>query len=143
MRAFGKLFKPDIADLKEKRDISGLIQSLSYREWTIRRDAAVALGELAAEVAWLLEGLQSLRKFLPSVVVPKLAAYLHKADFDPIESSIESEQMVAGSVLMAFPPLTAALKDQKSEVSKAATQAIAYIEIVMYILEKHMAEEIN
>jgi hypothetical protein len=77
------------------------------------------------------------------VVVPPLAAYLHKADYDPIESSIESEQMVSGSVLMALPPLTAALKDQKSEVSKAATQAIAYIEIEMYILEKHMVEEIN
>lgn len=40
------LFKPNIAALKAKRDISGLVQALKIKDDQVVRDAALALGEL-------------------------------------------------------------------------------------------------
>lgn len=40
------LFKPNIAALKAKRDVSGLAQALKFKDDQVRRDAARALGEL-------------------------------------------------------------------------------------------------
>ena len=42
------LFKPNIANLKSKRDVNGLVQALTIRDPEIRHDAAQALGELNA-----------------------------------------------------------------------------------------------
>ncbi len=42
------LFKPNIANLKAKRDIAGLVQALTIRDPDIRHAAADALGELQA-----------------------------------------------------------------------------------------------
>lgn len=49
MRILRVLFKPkqDVARLKEKRDIKGLIKALKYRKnWLVRSRAAKALGEI-------------------------------------------------------------------------------------------------
>ncbi|MBI5032029.1 MAG: HEAT repeat domain-containing protein [Chloroflexi bacterium] len=45
------LFKPNIANLKARRDITGLVQALTIRDPDIRHAAAVALGELKATKA--------------------------------------------------------------------------------------------
>lgn len=46
MAIFKRSSTPDIEKLKSKRDIKGLIVALSYQDAAIRRDAAIALGEL-------------------------------------------------------------------------------------------------
>lgn len=45
------LFKPNIANLKSKRDVNALVQALTIRDPEIRNDAAEALGELNATQA--------------------------------------------------------------------------------------------
>ncbi len=38
--------KPDVKKLRERRNIDGLVKALSHKEWTVRSEAAEALGEL-------------------------------------------------------------------------------------------------
>lgn len=130
MGTFGGLFRPNIEDLKEKRNISGLIQLLSHTEWNVRRDAALALGELGNEVSKILMSLKAMRGI--ASIMPDLV---------PGDCSIEFEEGVARSVLVALPPLTEALKDRESEVSKASMQAFAEIKNVERILAEHLAEQ--
>ena len=43
--------KPDVKRLRERRNIEGLVKALSHKEWTVRSEAAEALGELGDQRA--------------------------------------------------------------------------------------------
>ena len=38
--------KPDVKSLRERGDVEELVKALSHKEWTVRSEAAEALGEL-------------------------------------------------------------------------------------------------
>ena len=46
MGIFDRLFKPNVKMLQKMKYVKGLIKALRYKDWSVRREAAEALGEI-------------------------------------------------------------------------------------------------
>ena len=128
---------PNVDRLKARGDDLGLIKALEYQKnWRVRRDAAVALGQIgdASAVAPLMSALKS-----PAVDVRKSAAEAlgqigDRGAAEPLIAALKdaswSVRRAAADALgqirdpSAIEGLRAALEDHDSNVRRAATDAL-------------------
>jgi HEAT repeat protein len=123
---------PDIAKMKAKRDVKGLIKALSYQEdVNVRWQAAKALGEL--KDAHAVEPLIAALKF--DTVRETAARTLDGMGWKPGKDSIGAEYWIAKQnweecILVGSPavePLIAALKDENADVRRKALESLEKI----------------
>jgi HEAT repeat protein len=103
---FDKL--PNIEKRKARRDVKGLIEALSHKEWRIRRDAAIALGELVD----------------PSAVNP-LTAAIFDNDYN-VKKSAAAALVKFGAV--AVKPFIDALENNDVIVRRLAVEALGKLQ---------------
>jgi len=100
-----RLFKPNVLQLKTRKNVNGLVKALSDREVEIREGAARALGELA----------------FPRVVAP-LCAALRDKDWAVRLTVVDALAKIRDP--RAVEPLVDILKDEKPAVYQAAVEAL-------------------
>jgi HEAT repeat protein len=111
--------KPNIKKMKAERDVEGLIKALKVGDWTVRDNAAKALGEIgdARAVQPLMETLNSWEdlKFVPFSNIGSLA----------VEASAAEALGKIGKP--AVEPLIEVLKVAKKHIRKGAALALGKI----------------
>jgi HEAT repeat protein len=129
---------PDVAKMKSKRDVQGLIKALGYhRDAGIRASAAAALGEIGGGVAVepLLVAIQDLAdvshaaaKALIGIGIPAVEPVIG------VLGSVDSRARLAAVGILraikdprAFEPLIVALNDKNAETRDAAVEALGQI----------------
>jgi HEAT repeat protein len=136
------LFKPNVKKLKHKRDIMGLIKTLSYeKDWEVRRAAAEALGELNDSLAVepLIKALGTWFEVdVNEHYKVRIAAIKSLGKLNAIEPLIDALRDISGYLRAeaaealgrlndprAVGPLIKALEDEDKDVRKAVTMALS------------------
>ena len=133
------LFKPNVEKMRTKRDVKGLIRALQYeKSCSVRRDAAVALGEIkdkrAVEplISALGDGDRDVReasaKALINIGRPAVDFLIKALDSD--DSNVRKEAVkVLGEIKdeRAIEPLSKALKDENKWVRMESAKALKEI----------------
>lgn len=107
---FDRLFKPDIAQLLECKDITRLIKALNHKDMTIRGEAAKALGELGPEA---------------EAAVSSLVEYLASDDQRERRNAAVALGKIGKDSQIVISGLVSLLEDNSKSVRKEAVQALA------------------
>ncbi|MCB2209826.1 HEAT repeat domain-containing protein [bacterium] len=129
---------PNIAEMKAKKDVSGLVKALDHKKYKIRMDAAKALGEIgdskAVKPLFEILGGGNYNTTFDGVVKSALKNICGPAYFDQLIAALSDEnsgvRKAAAEALgdlgdtRAVLPLVAALSDNNSDVRREAVEAL-------------------
>jgi len=135
------LFKPenpDIGHLRQKKDISGLIRALRFRDITVQLEAAKALGELGPDaMGRLLRALKTRNKTVKLGIIGALTEIRSKESIGPLIGTLADENIEvrwqAATALgeigdpVATEPLKSAMLDPDKYVRYGAAIALTKI----------------
>jgi HEAT repeat protein len=132
-------FKPNVAKLRARRDVEGLIKCLQYREWGVRRDAVLALGAMGDVRAvrpllatlnkdWSVEVQTRAVEALGRIKDPRAVPFL----ITGLESIIPTIKRKAAEALVelgaaSVQALCVALQDLNSQVQEESAWALGEI----------------
>lgn len=132
MSVIDRLLKPNVARLKRRHNVRGLVQALSYRkEEAVREDAAIALGDMRDSTV-IPPLIQALKDSSPSVTqaVASALGHIFQTSDSWDGTSVREEAVTALSNIresIAIPPLIQALRDHSLRVNEVAASALEHI----------------
>ena len=148
MGLFERIFRPNIEELKARRDVEGLIRALKNICWDVRRDAAKALGEIGDRraVEPLIEALRDSDLGVRSAAAHALGKIGDERAVEPLIEALDDVDVIvqikAAKALhkigneravealkhkRVFERLIRALKDSEWPVRANATEALGEI----------------
>jgi HEAT repeat protein len=88
-------FKTKVEKLEEKKDVEGLINALKDKNWLVRKDAAVALGEIGDEraVEPLIQALKDESEWVPEKAAFALGKIGDKRAVEPLIRALGHEEL--------------------------------------------------